>query len=228
MWFLSAIRQHAPAVLNDLAERPLAIYTNLPDLIDTSTWQNLNEAALDWAPELKPLRAAIHDWSQHWNLETNWCRDRALQTLAQWARTDDGHPLRSQWSHEATSYFVPISSDARTLTFFHPGWDPSFGSRADAEKMIREAFDDHLAAYFKDLDALAASHGMERTPEKRTMDHFVWLVRYQILGQSFDRLAKDVFVSRQTATNGVKNAARLIDLPLRKPGKPGRPSKSKQ
>ena len=46
---------------------------------DFADWNSLN------SDEIVGLKTRIHEWSIHWNLDADWCRDHALAVLCEWA-----------------------------------------------------------------------------------------------------------------------------------------------
>lgn len=63
----------------------------------------------------------------------------------------------------------------------------------------------------------------QRTVKKRSGDlHFRWLVEYQVLGKSFNTLAKEKGVDRRAIMDGIKDVSKIIGLTLREPTKHGR------
>ena len=56
-------------------------------------------------------------------------------------------------------------------------------------------------------------------------DHMKWLIQYQVLGVSAEKIAKATSRTRQTVMDGLKQAAQAIGLPLRAPSRRGRPRK---
>src|SRR6185436_2723637 len=64
----------------------------LASIFATFTKINLDEieaAFPDWdslkgSNQLRSVRNTIHEWSVHWNLDADWCRDHALSVLRHW------------------------------------------------------------------------------------------------------------------------------------------------
>ena len=227
--FFEAVRTHAPQVLEDLRAEPIDLVVRIATTEEISippVWQDLIEAVESSDPDLVALHDVVLGWSHRWHLDTDWCRDQALRTLIMWTTVPVDDPARTTWSLERGSLFQPVLRGWPPFRFYHAPWDPTFTSRTTAVKALHDAFDQKLAQYLNSVEDAAMAMGMQSTPEKRTDDHFAWLARYQIGGESFDRLAKDVFRDRRTVAAGIKAAARLIGLPLRSPGRPGRPRRS--
>jgi hypothetical protein len=68
-----------------------------------------------------------------------------------------------------------------------------------------------------EADALAA--GLKRSPKKREIEHFDWLARYQIKGESFASVAQNASYrfkgGRQTVRKAVAELAEYLSLRLR-------------
>ncbi len=72
-----------------------------------------------------------------------------------------------------------------------------------------------LGSYRRVVVAAATALGLSETPKKRTMDeHVVWLVRHQVLGQSFGQLAREALQS--SAPSQGANGEKPVDALARK------------
>lgn len=227
--FLVAVRRIVPQVLADLAGHPPEIFKMTEAEVDVSnyrSWPALTVAADD-VPAARELREAVLTWSRRYHLNAEWCLERALQTLRAWHRLPADSRLRSEWDHEAVTIFLPVSVDQRRFTFTHPGWELTTDNvtRAELERVVRAAFEAHLSDYLDSMETLAHAAGMERTPQKRRLDHFDWLVYYQVERWSHQEIAEEAGVDRTTVRDGLKTTAREIGLRLRPVGRAGRPRK---
>jgi len=70
-----------------------------------------------------------------------------------------------------------------------------------------------------EIEKLALAVGMERTREKREMDHFLWLARYQVKGQTAAEIKKFTSGMEHITTDAITRAIRALandlELPLR-------------
>jgi hypothetical protein len=209
-YFLRAVQRTVPEVLTSLAGEPLEAYCR----------------AVADASQHTVYRKALQQWAERWHLEADWCLDTAMRTLRVWAVQPAGSPLLGEWDYPAVSYFTP---SVQPFSFTHPGWEPSAGftTRAEAAQAMRVIFEAELSTYLDDMEAAAVAIGMQRSPEKRNPEHFMWLARYQVEGHSYHHLAKNVvYRDRKSVAEGVQQVAGAIGLPLREPSKPGKPRAS--
>jgi len=226
--FLEAVRRIVPQVLADLGRQPLASFHALATELESSdyrTWQALVLSAEDEVPAALSLRDELLAWGHRYRLDADWCVDRALQTLRAWHRLPVESPLRSEWDHEAVGYFLPASAGQRQFIFEHPGWQLTADgmTQSDAERTIRASFEIQLSEYFESMRALAHAADLERTPEKRRLVHFDWLVYYQVELWSQQEIAAEAGVDRTTVRDALQTAARETGLTLRNPSRGGRP-----
>ena len=76
-----------------------------------------------------------------------------------------------------------------------------------------------LNKYCDRVEADALRAGLKRAPKKRGEQHFDWLVRYQIKGESFASIAKDPAYrvrGRQTVQKAVTELAEYLGVALRR------------
>lgn len=106
-------------------------------------------------------------------------------------------------------------------------WNGRVETRAAAEERMRRAAEEAIRAQLDAAEAQLAAEGAERTPTKTTgLDHFQWLVLYQVDGLSHRAIGDAVFRHRQAVRTAISDTAKLIGLPLRPPAAAGRPRSS--
>lgn len=94
-------------------------------------------------------------------------------------------------------------------------WDPLTESRSDAETRNRGIFE---RLFREAMDKREREYREERTKqarEKRNLQHFDWLVRYQVRLESFNGIAKATGLDRRGVTNAIKDTAEIVGLELR-------------
>ena len=74
---------------------------------------------------------------------------------------------------------------------------------------------------------LAAKRGLRIAERGGAEHHLEWLVKYQVLGDSYQRIADDTEFDRKTVTYAIKQLTEYFDLPERARSRPGRPHKAK-
>ena len=104
---------------------------------------------------------------------------------------------------------------------FSARWYPQEEYRADITRWLRDRFDRELDEYLDATERKMVEAGLVRTPEKRARrggeptQHFDWLVRFQLLSRSHERIAREAGVAEKTVAAGCRSAAELIDLTRR-------------
>jgi hypothetical protein len=103
-------------------------------------------------------------------------------------------------------------------------WNPLVESRSAAEARMRNEAEQRIKEQLNATESRLSEAGADRTPVKTTgLDHFRWLVLYQVNRKSHQKIADEVFRERQAVRKAVNETAQLISLPLRDPTRPGRP-----
>jgi hypothetical protein len=101
------------------------------------------------------------------------------------------------------------------------GWDPRQDTWTEFEGMLDEAFKKYKKLYRKRTEDFMLKNGYIEGQEKRNIEHFQWLVRYQIQGWSIKEIADkysslDKIVSEDVVNKALHNTAKLVGLKLRK------------
>ncbi len=105
-------------------------------------------------------------------------------------------------------------------------WHPGEERRADNKARVLAEFEHAYDAYLDQMEAQSIQLGGMRRQAKYTPDHFVWLVRYQVLEHSYRLVARDVGVDRKAVKRGIENAANRVGMALRPSTSGRRPVKS--
>lgn len=183
---------------------------------------------------------ALVVWLKRWNLTEDWLLDMARSTLGQWRNVQDvpdfphlGYRTlgRLEWHLELYTQAPNGHLDFEFDRFhcYPQSWDPFVESRKQFRDRFMERFEKQLDAYLDKVDGMAVAQGVVPTPEKRNLEHFVWTVRYQVLGLSYrqiaDRYAEGGDLDKETVRDAVRKTADFIGLRLRPP-KRGRTRKT--
>jgi hypothetical protein len=123
-----------------------------------------------------------------------------------------------------------MSDPEEYITFSVPSWDILRETRADAELRMLESLEKDLKCYLESEKRKARDKGLTHRPRTWTTAHFEWLVRYQVLGESYGQIAKSRRCSPQNCKQAIAKVAKAMVGPswkqwLRPPGLPGRPRK---
>jgi hypothetical protein len=111
---------------------------------------------------------------------------------------------------------------------FH--WNPFNEARAAVRDRMLRAIEKELDRKLDVIEAPWKIHCFVPTPVKRHLEHFDWLVFYQIIGRSHGEIvarvrAQVVRISRQVVAKAVKETANFAGLTLRRPNPPSAPHK---
>jgi len=193
----------------------------------------------------------IHEPAQSWSL-SSWPMRAAEETLWSWYTSPDRETLLREASPRWQRYAEQTAGGV-WLEFLNPIQlkQPVFRAEPDcrvanppevsyemnllawyvereSEKMFRararEAFETWLDNFVDDRLQKATANGMTRAPEKRELDHFVWLALYQVERISASVIAVACNVSVDAVKDALERTAGLIGLAMR-PGRRGRPRK---
>jgi hypothetical protein len=185
-------------------------------------------------PRFKAIRSPILAWAKRFNVETEeWFLKDLLRTMYYWAK----YPRFRQNRHFDSGISgaqVPFSGAEVEFIFQDPGWVPTKEKWRDFSTRLSESFQNELEAYEARIRSLVESRGYTRVARKDTVEHFDWLVLWQIAGHSQKRIAD--WHSEQSGKafddtrirQGIEEAARLIGMKRLRPGArgPGRKPKT--
>lgn len=106
------------------------------------------------------------------------------------------------------------------------GWDPRVDSWQEFEKEIDMAYNAYKKAYRARTELFMKENGYLVGPEKRNIEHFQWLVRYQLQGWKVSQIAdvyskKGKIISEDAVYKALKCTAALVGITLRNNDKEG-------
>lgn len=155
-------------------------------------------------------------WAERWHLRDRWCVVLAQDTLDWWAN----EPAAEGWEFERSvtiAGFFPFA--IKPLQFGPFYYDPTWRRRREFQKQVLDQVRQALDEYCDRTEADALTAGLKRAPRKRETEHFDWLVRYQVRGESFAAIARSSSYKfnggRQTIRKAVVELADYIALTLR-------------
>jgi hypothetical protein len=159
---------------------------------------------------------ALSVWAERWHLTDKWCKLLAHDTLRGWVT----NPGIKGWNFESTGIFAAFFPFRIEPLNFEPFYhDPIWRRRSDFKRSVLEKVNERLDAYCDQVEADALTAGLKRSPRRRDELHFDWLVRYQVLGESYASIAKRSAYrfngGRQTIHKAVVELAKYIELTLR-------------
>lgn len=158
----------------------------------------------------------LRSWGKRWHLSDHWCLVLANDT-ARWYSTNRD---AKGWDFEGYGIFVghfpfPIAP----LTFEPFYFDPSWRRRGDFKKYVLDTVAEAVDAYCNSIEADASAAGLKRPPRSKRIEHFDWLVRYQVKGESFAFIAQHASYrfngGRQTVRKAIVELAEYLELTRR-------------
>jgi len=212
--FLEALNRLVPETLEILKKEVFPYYCPLPSKWSGHLrWWHLKQAGCviggkQRYPELVDIKKALIYWSDHFHLNTEWILNDALNTLFYWTILPNAN---LEWLPKGSTYW-----DSRLEPFSVGAWKPIEESERQFRDRVKAELDKYIIAA-KEMDDLIS------VPDKNQMDHFEWLVYYQVQNWSHSKIANTYYVTRKNVSQRLDEISKLCEIPLRPYGKPGRP-----
>lgn len=220
-FFLIKVSEIAPDVLGDLHRDVLPSWEAL-----TRDEANPRRTSSAFEPSLA-LSEALQRWGAKHNLYDRWILEVAIATVQDWSRmvlAPGAEPGHREWKLPSIAFYVPPP-------FQFESWDPT----SELWTGYRERLLKALRIYERQVKA---KYPNWKKSAVRELDHFDWLVRYQVLGMSFLQISKlpeykqfypdtAADAPKKRIQAGVKDKAKRIGLTLRPGDEPGRPRGSR-
>lgn len=201
-------------------------------------------------PEAQLFRDVVQAWAKYWNLPwETWCIGQAVYCLSEWLKNGEGSPGQRQWhclcggvaDDPRELYIVPgdalrrrlavrkIESDeteaAPPFKLIAPGSDNRLEHPEETETRLRMQFESELRNYLESRTRPLPVPPLVPPPDLREPgNHLDWLVRYNVLKESYPDIARKSGRARSTVSEGIKGIAAFASITLREPDPPGRPS----
>ncbi len=178
----------------------------------------------------------VDNWLNKYNLNYDWVLNSVLYCLYDWCRGEDESPSSiyftlsdlETFNEEDPAYSdlaIKIDENIPEFNFKAPyHYNPLKYPRSAYKKHMMDLFEKLLNNHLDRMDSMVIPKE-QKTNDVRNFERFEWLVRYQVCGESFNKIAETEFTSRQAVRDRVKETAEWCGITLRKPGKPGRPKK---
>jgi hypothetical protein len=189
------------------------------------------------------LYREINTWAEYWYLQEvdksglddyfGMSHFKSPALFAVFSQSVLGKDIATGWLEAATILDglpneFPHVSPKPFVFRYSPGWSPTAQKRSEVVRELKSAFEKQLAGYLDSQEELARSQPfLEQAPRVINEDHIKWLVYYQVLSWSYQRIANDLaFRDRKSVEQAVKSTAERVGLRLRPPGRSGRPKSS--
>ena len=155
-------------------------------------------------------------WAETWHFTDRWCLLLAGDTVRWYTK----QPGAQGWEFEGQGIFVgsfPFAiAPLRLEPLYH---DPTWRSRRDFKAYVLAKVARATEDYCDWVEAESLAAGLKRAPRKRGVEHFDWLARYQIKGESFAAIATTESHKfgggRQTVRKAIIELAKYLELTLR-------------
>jgi hypothetical protein len=159
----------------------------------------------------------VRDWCRRWNITAPWCHEAAEQLiLLRWLELQPGG---EQFSWDALGRRA--SSEERAAQPFHDHleidcgfWAVTQQTRKEFERQCGSAPKRVLKTYCDRIEQQALGAGMERTPEKREFDHFHWLARRVVHGESASYMKEFTAALDNVSIRAINKAVKALALDL--------------
>jgi hypothetical protein len=187
----------------------------------------------EWS-HIEPIGPCVAAWARFHHFDAPWVIRDAIEALLDAADVHgpSGGQLRlvphgisrRPWDMGAPT----ADSGSITLGF---AWNFASMPRALFTSKMLPALKRRLETEFEaeldriEQEAAAAGASRPRAKRKDKRQHFRWLIRHQLHGESFEDIATSEGRARQTVSEAVKGTAKSIDLLLRPRDPGGRPHK---
>ena len=249
--FFELLEEEAPEVRQELRDRVQPQYRLMLESFRTRGLEPpvphdfrelyTSDAFTEWftasreVPELQEFANTLDALIERFNLSTPWLRDAAIRTIQAWGI----NPSLT----ESNCWFLKMPRIPTALTIEEMEfklaltwvWDTTSLTRAYARTRAIKDFEAALDQWLDEREQLARDRGFVPAPDIRQADkHTRWLVRYQVLGESFTSIARDERMrapeaqGRQTVAAGVRAVATRIGIQLRQTDPGGPPQRRKQ
>jgi hypothetical protein len=185
------------------------------------------QASHDGDVAVRPLQKAIDRWMADYNIRAPWVLQTVMRMLRFWERAPERmeQPI---WFTPGIRESHQVPAERVELAVPLPSIDDFLMEvESDIRRRYVEGFGAELERHLKALRTEATSQGIPVAQEKLQDQHYEWLVRYQVLGESADAIAQSVQRDRKTVDEAVKRLAKYLDLPLRSKRPAGRRRGSK-
>lgn len=262
-YFLDAVKEVKPEVLDDLADEPFRLYKAaglafereryVKEFADLKLFDRIRATAplesqhrrnhprwfehfenniVDYDENTRAMQKSIFDWSKNHNLDANWCRARAYETLDWWYWSESFYENRL-WNYETEMQpLIATHRGEMDFVFRIRSNYPMFGFRPDEERNITEAFKRELKSFLDERERIAKENGMVKPKQKREYLHFIWFAHSQVKEWTQPQIQNKFNASRRTVGEALDNIRNLLKTPndpkseLTRPlSKVGRPRK---
>jgi hypothetical protein len=186
-----------------------------------SSLQALTKAssALSMHDDLPPaLKEKIRRWCSRWHLNSRWCEEFAEQFVLQ--QLFESQPGGEKYSEEELKRRADAQERAtqpykeHRLKIDFGAWPITQWTRKRFLEECQRIFDRDVSAFCDGIERRAEADGMQRTREKRELDHFLWLARILVKGETADRIKRFSPKMEKISTHAIRKAITTLAFEL--------------
>jgi hypothetical protein len=167
-------------------------------------------------------KETLRKWCNQWNLRAPWCEEAAEQFILAWwleSQPDgESYSMEALRNRAAAQELAAQPFQTHHLVIDFGAWPVTQITRRKFREQCQSIFEREFDLFIKEIEQLALDSGMERTREKREDDHFIWLARHLVKGETAADIhrfsAKMANSSGRAVTKAIATLARELDLPL--------------
>jgi hypothetical protein len=211
------------------------LYSIHPGIV--SDWFTGRPAA-NWTPRSRPalnrLKKALFAWASNYNIFAGWTIMYALDAMMFWAAYQSfpdhrrmGRWLRTEDDLQSRSYGIQQTWGIGTRWYFekrelrrfeYPNWQGE--EEDDYRDRVDQQFKLHLQRYMSEIRKQAST--LPKIPKISKPERFEMLALYLCRGMNREQIAKRREFSKDVTViyRDIREAAQMIDLPLRPRGRP--------
>ena len=162
--------------------------------------RELRQRAAEVPADDETIREVLTAWGEKYGLSDPWITDVAIETLKY------GHAGNSWvYPNADKGYLSPFDEEVRL------SWDPTVETWTAFDRRTRAALEDYRTR----TEAKAKQAGFQPHPERRNLEHFDWLVQWQVDKLGRKEIAQRANVSEDAVKKAVKRLANEMGLTLR-------------
>jgi hypothetical protein len=134
-------------------------------------------------PDLfRPLEESLSAWARRFNLTDSWCFAWAEQTVFDWYKS----------GRKPEGFIYPCTAPSGVVAlpagpFRFEAWEPDLERQAEYRQRLLQRLDRYLAV----VQAAAERAGAQSVPVKRNPEHYFWLARVQVRGESIADICRN-------------------------------------
>ena len=241
-YFLDAVKEVAPEVLDDLANEPYKLYKSAGLALDFEKYKKEfeNLELPDRIGEMAKVKSQHRwnrpDWNGHFESKEvdyddnilafqrsifNWSKKHNLNVA--WCRARAYETIES-WHHFESFYENRIWNYESEMQPIHSGFTPIFQFsykslypvfrfRSDEKEIITKAFESELNKFLDERERIAKENGMVNPRQKREYLHFIWFAYYQVKEMTQKDIQGKFNASIRTIGEALESVRNLLKAP---------------